>query len=114
MNREDAHIAQIEAIAEQLGWPDTRFNDVACDAAAIRRMGDMAFLWAIADFGTDIYWFHLTPNPRKNLRHFLKVTHQELPNVRHYIVGLASEPIDVTGASAREILEHFHPDRSRP
>jgi hypothetical protein len=115
MTRVELHIAQIEQLAEQLGWPDARFDDVAHDAATIRRCGGQAFLWAIADYGTVLYWFHLTPNPWKSLGYFLETTRRELPDVRHYIVGLAREPIEISmGSRALDVLSLFDSTTVRP
>ncbi len=109
MDTTRTHIAHIERLAGELGWPDARFNDVACDAAAIREMDGRAFLWAIAPWGTQVYWFGLEPNPWKSLEKFLNSTWESLPQVRYYLIGPSQAPIEVpVGSSERDVRAHFY------
>ncbi len=103
----DGHIEQLQGIARRLGWPGACYpSDLACDAAAIRRHGPQPFVFAIAPWGTQLYWFHLDPNPWKSLTAFLKSTARELPKVRYFIVGADRQPIEVpVGTSAAKVHE---------
>lgn len=110
------NVAQMLALAAKLGMPERFPGGLVIDEATIRREGPDPFLFAISEFGTQLYWFHRRPNPWDSLSRFLECTGANLPGVRYWIIGGRPEPVEVVnsrdGESApreRDVLAHFRP-----
>lgn len=101
------HADQIRALARTHELPQVLYRqDLEWDVVELSRHQGEPFVFALAAWGTQLFWFHLKPNPWGTLERFLGSVGEALPGVRYWLVGLEREPIELGfSPNAQTILD---------